>query len=132
MKHVLLILFFSNLFFSLAAQQNFTLSGIIKDKKGEIIPGVGVYVSGYKIATSTDNSGKYSLSLPAGNYDILVQAIGFIANNKNVIIKDQTQKLDFILEESTIQLAEVTIRPDPNRTLHQCFQKFLYWQHAKL
>lgn len=97
------------------AQQNYVLSGMVKDKRGEALPGAGVYVSGYKIATVTDNNGKYTLPLKPGNYDILVQLIGYKALNKNVIISDKNIKLDLILEESITQLNEVTIKPDPNR-----------------
>jgi hypothetical protein len=97
------------------AQQSYTLSGLVKDKRGEPLPGAGVYVSGYKIATVTNNNGTYTLPLKPGNYDILVQLIGYKTLNKNIIISDKAVKLDLILEENVTQLAEVTIKPDPNR-----------------
>lgn len=97
------------------AQQSFNLSGYVRDKKGEVLPGTGIYVSGYKIATATNNDGHYALNLKPGNYDILVQLIGFKAVNKNMVITDKSVKLDFLLEESVTQLAEVTIKPDPDR-----------------
>ena len=34
---------------SILAQESYTVSGIIKDKKGETLPGAGVFVSGYKL-----------------------------------------------------------------------------------
>lgn len=91
------------------------LSGTVKDKHGEALPGAGVYVSGYKIATVSNNKGDYALQLKPGNYDILVQLIGYKALNKNIIISDKSIKIDLILEESVTQLNEVTIKPDPNR-----------------
>ncbi|MFC3562445.1 carboxypeptidase-like regulatory domain-containing protein [Pedobacter jamesrossensis] len=97
------------------AQQSFVLSGSVKDKKGDALPGAGVYVSGYKIATVADNNGHYSLNLKPGNYDILIQLIGFKALNKNIIVVDKPLKFDFVLEEDAFQLQEVTIKPDPNR-----------------
>ena len=100
------------------AQQSFTLSGLVKDKKNEVLPGTGIYVSGYKIGTATDNNGAYSLSLKPGNYDILVQIMGYKAINRNVLIEDKPVKLDFILEESAVQLSEVTVKPDPDRAFH--------------
>jgi len=112
---------FSVLFFSLVvkicfAQQNYVLSGTVKDKRGDVLPGAGVYVSGYKMATVTDNNGNYTLPLKPGNYDILVQLIGYKTVNKNIIIADKAIKLDLVLEESITQLSEVTIKPDPNRS----------------
>ncbi|WP_412465744.1 carboxypeptidase-like regulatory domain-containing protein [Pedobacter sp. KLB.chiD] len=97
------------------AQQNYMLSGTVKDKRGEALPGAGVYVSGYKIATASNHNGHYALSLKPGNYDILVQLIGYKALNKNIIISDKAIKLDLVLEESITQLNEVTIKPDPDR-----------------
>ncbi|SFA60572.1 CarboxypepD_reg-like domain-containing protein [Pedobacter suwonensis] len=97
------------------AQQNYVLSGTVKDKRGEVLPGAGVYVSGYKMATVTDNNGNYILPLKPGNYDILVQLIGYKTVNKNIIIANKAIKLDLVLEESITQLSEVTIKPDPNR-----------------
>ncbi|RDC54207.1 carboxypeptidase-like regulatory domain-containing protein [Pedobacter chinensis] len=112
-------LFCSILFFCLTAiasfAQNFTLSGVVKDKRGDVLPGAGIYVSGYKIATVSDNDGAFILNLKSGNYDLLVQLIGYKALNKNVVITDRAVKIDLILEESVTQLADVTIKPDPNR-----------------
>jgi len=110
------LLFFSLIFWQLSyAQQSFKLSGLIKDKRGEALPGAGIYVSGYKIATVSDNNGAFILNLKSGNYDLLVQLIGYKALNKNVVIADRAVKIDIILEESVTQLADVTIKPDPNR-----------------
>lgn len=108
----LFLIFIGNICF---AQQNYMLSGTVKDKHGEALPGAGVYVSGYKIATVSNNKGDYALQLKPGNYDILVQLIGYKALNKNIIISDKSIKIDLILEESVTQLNEVTIKPDPNR-----------------
>ncbi|SDH67826.1 CarboxypepD_reg-like domain-containing protein [Pedobacter terrae] len=108
----LFLLFIGNI---CLAQQNYVLSGTVKDKHGEALPGAGVYISGYKIATVSNNKGDYALQLKPGNYDILVQLIGYKALNKNIIISDKSIKIDLVLEESVTQLNEVTIKPDPNR-----------------
>ncbi|KQS42077.1 carboxypeptidase-like regulatory domain-containing protein [Pedobacter sp. Leaf194] len=97
------------------AQQTFTLSGVVKDKKGESLPGAGVYVSGYKVATVADNNGNFKLNLKPGNYDILVQLIGYKALNQNIIISDKSLATNFTLQEDALQLNEVTVKPDPNR-----------------
>ncbi|MGM9475481.1 carboxypeptidase-like regulatory domain-containing protein [Pedobacter sp. GSP4] len=115
MKSLLLLLSLLSTYLVSFAQQSYYLSGTVKDKRGEALPGAGVYISGYKIATISENDGSYKLLLKPGNYDILVQLIGYKALNKNVIISDKTVKLDLVLEESVTQLAEVTIKPDLNR-----------------
>ena len=100
MRSIVLFIFSNLIFLFSFAQQSFNLSGTINDKRGEALPGAGIYVSGYKIATVADNDGKYILPLKPGNYDILIQLIGYKALNKNVIISDKAIKLDIILEES--------------------------------
>jgi hypothetical protein len=97
------------------AQQGYVISGTVKDKK-EVLPGAAVYVSGYKIATVTNGDGKFSLpKLPAGNYDILVQMIGYTPYSKNIIISNEPVEVTITLTENTTLLKEVVIKPDPNR-----------------
>lgn len=115
MKQILSLCFFLCTYGFSFAQQSFTLSGIVKDKRGETLPGAGVYVSGYKIATVANNEGRYSLNLKPGNYDILVQVIGYKALNQNITIGDKSLTANFQLEQDAVQLNEVTIKPDPNR-----------------
>ncbi|MET3112662.1 hypothetical protein AAKU52_000373 [Pedobacter sp. CG_S7] len=96
--------------------QNLTISGVVKDKRGETMPGAGVYLSGYKTATVTNNDGKFVLgNLKAGNYNVLVEMMGYLPFTKNVILADKSASIEIILDENTIQLREVVIRVDPNR-----------------
>ncbi|PYF72627.1 carboxypeptidase-like regulatory domain-containing protein [Pedobacter nutrimenti] len=110
-------IFFILLLFSTSAySQNLSISGEVKDKKGETLPGAGIYLSGYKMATVTNNEGRFVLTgLKPGNYDVLVQMMGFLPFTKNVILSDKSVSIDIKLEENTIQLNEVVIRTDPNR-----------------
>jgi hypothetical protein len=97
------------------AQQTYTITGTVKDKK-ETLPGASIYVSGYKIATLTNNEGKFVIpNLKPGNYDILVQMIGYFPVSKNVILSDQPVNINILLSENTTQLNEVVIKPDPDR-----------------
>ena len=69
-----------------------------------------------KLRTVTDKDGKFILpKLAAGNYDILVQMIGYNPYSKNIIISDKPIQATFILTESTTLLNTVEIKPDPNR-----------------
>lgn len=97
------------------SQNSFTISGIVKDQK-ETLPGAGIYISGYKIATVTDADGKFKLpNLKPGSYDILVQMIGYLPFSKNIIIAEKSVQVEFLLKQSTTTLNEVVIRADPNR-----------------
>nr|MBC7611746.1 carboxypeptidase-like regulatory domain-containing protein [Pseudopedobacter sp.] len=123
MKKLLLIFFLIGISRQVYAQQVQYLSGTIKDNKGNVLPGAGIYISGYKIATVSNNEGNYRLPLPSGNYDVLVQMIGFLPQNQNITIIDQAIKLDIILKESIISLNEVVVKPDPNREYYVNFFK---------
>ena len=95
--------------------QTFSISGVVKDKK-ETLPGAAIYVSGYKIATQTDINGKFILAnLKPGNYDILVQMVGYLPFSRNIIISDKSVQVDFLLKDNPVMLNEVVIRVDPNR-----------------
>ncbi len=103
------------LFGSQSFAQNYSIAGTVKDNVGPL-PGAGVYISGYKIATATTSDGKFRLpNLKPGSYDILVQMIGYLPFSKNIIISDQSVEVNFTLKESTTTLNEVVIRVDPNR-----------------
>lgn len=124
-KHFLLCCSFLLLGMSLHAQ-NLSITGVIKDKKGVELPGAGVYLSNYKNATSTDGEGRFTLSnLKPGNYDVLVQMMGFLPYTKNVVLSDKSVSLQIVLQENSIQLNEVVIRTDPNREKYlQVFKEF--------
>jgi hypothetical protein len=98
------------------AQAPLSITGTIKDKKGEVLPGAAVYLSGYQIATVANNDGRFTLgNLKPGNYELLIQVLGFTPQNKNVIILDKSVNVDIILFENVTELTEVVIKADPNR-----------------
>ncbi|MBC6109518.1 carboxypeptidase-like regulatory domain-containing protein [Pedobacter sp. CCM 8938] len=114
-KSLLVSLMFLILGTNLFAQNTFSITGTVSDKK-DGLPGASIYLSGYKIATVADNDGKFRLSnLKPGSYDLLVQIIGYLPYSKSVIISDQSVQVDLVLKENVAQLDEVVIRADPNR-----------------
>ncbi len=97
------------------AQGNFTISGTVRDDK-ETIPGAAIYLSGTKISTITNNEGKFSLAkLPVGNYDVLIQVVGYLPYSQSFTISDKNIYIDATLKANTVTLKEVVIKPDPNR-----------------
>ncbi len=113
-----LLFFFLLIAGSTFGQSTFSISGTIKDQK-ETLPGVGVYLAGYKMATVTNNEGKFVLTnLLPGSYDLLIQMIGYFPVSKNVIITDKSVNIEIVLKENTTLLKEVVIKPDPNRLFY--------------
>ena len=117
----LLIFCFSAAF----TQTPYSISGTIKDKDGAI-PGASVYISGYKKNTSSTANGSFLLAdLAPGNYDILVQMIGYLPYAKNIVVNNQSVKIEITLKENITLLNEVVVKPDPNRLAHiQLFKKY--------
>lgn len=113
--------------FNLAAfaQGNFSITGTVRDEK-ETIPGAAIYLSGTKISTITNVEGKFTISkLPAGNYDVLVQVVGYLPYSKSVIISDKSVNMEILLTSNPVMLNEVVIKPDPNRLAYlSLFKEF--------
>ena len=70
-----LLLFIPSVFY---AQEKFTLSGFVSDKNnGENIIGVNIFCKELKQGVVSNTFGFYSLTLPAGNYEISFSYIGY-------------------------------------------------------
>lgn len=85
--------------------QNGTLRGTIYDaNNGETLIGASVVVKSIGTGTATDFEGEYSLSLPAGTYDVEVSSLGFEPQvKKGVIITDgEVTLLDVTLGTSVL------------------------------
>jgi hypothetical protein len=108
------------------AQKLYSITGVVQDKKGETLPGAGIYLSGYTTATVTNNDGQFTLAkLKPGSYEVVVQMMGYLPYSKSVIISDQTVNIKIVLQENTVQLNEVVITADPNREKNlQLFKEF--------
>ncbi|WP_142722199.1 TonB-dependent receptor [Chryseobacterium sp. ON_d1] len=108
------------------AQQTYSVSGTVKDKKnGELLIGVSVKVSeAPSINVVANEYGFYSLSLPEGNYTIIISNPGYKDFEQQIKV-DQNIKLDLPLvpqEEVTKAIDEVVvtaIKKDKNLTSAQ-------------
>ena len=92
------------------AQNKWTVSGTIKDKRnGESMIGAIVRVTELKATGASANEfGFYSLSLPEGNYTLVLEYLGYMPQTKQITL-DKNQKVDFSLEENLQDLQEVEI-----------------------
>lgn len=111
MKYLLTYFFLGSFFIVNAsyAQEKFTLSGIVSNQESnETLIGVNIIVPDLKTGTSTNEYGFYSITLPEGNYEIVVSYLGFNNFKKTInLSKDISQ--NFQLEESLESLGEVII-----------------------
>tara|TARA_R110000868_G_scaffold21326_1_gene88598 strand:+ start:2204 stop:4585 length:2382 start_codon:yes stop_codon:yes gene_type:complete len=91
------------------SQDKFTLSGIITDiKNNETLIGVNVYIPETKSTALTNEYGFYSITLPKGNYTILISHVGFNTISQNITLFEN-KKINSSLTESGEELKEVII-----------------------
>lgn len=95
------------------ADGKYTVSGTIKSKQtGETIIGASIRVAGVNAGTSSNEYGFYSLTLPAGNHELLVTAMGQKAAVVPVSLAGNL-RLNIELEDNAQQLQEVTVKAAP-------------------
>ena len=91
------------------SQEKFTLSGTIADGSSkETLIGASVYIKELQTAISTNASGFYSISLPAGTYTLQVSYVSFGTTEQTIVLNKNTKK-NFNLSNSTEELQEVVI-----------------------
>ena len=99
------ILFFQNA----SAQKKFTVSGYVKENStGEMLLGANVYVKPSLKGTNTNQYGFYSLTLPAGNYTLVISYIGF-AEQQFEIVLDKNIHQNIEMKENVVETKEVTV-----------------------
>lgn len=98
------------------AQQRYTISGEISDTKtNETLMGVNVFVKETKTGAMSNEYGFYSITLPEGEYTLMVSYIGF-ENVERKINLTSNQRINFALKEGDNQLQEVVVRSERNFT----------------
>ncbi len=91
--------------FTLTAHGQVNLSGTVTDETGQGLPGVSLLVLGTNTGTSTDNDGKYSLSV-AGDATLVVSFIGYKTQEINV---NNRTLINVTLEPDVASLQEVVV-----------------------
>jgi outer membrane cobalamin receptor len=116
-KSALLLLL--SIFFLLNGYSQSVVSGTVRDAAtNETLVGVALYVEELKRGTSTDEAGKYSIRLPAGEFVIRFSYIGYTSMEKKVTITNKnSQSLNIKLAMESQELEEVVVtgrRQDAN------------------
>lgn len=97
---------------ALHAQKKFTFSGTISEaSSNETLIGVTIAFPDLKTGVTTNEYGFYSITLPEGEYNLIVSYLGF-QEIKEVLILNTNIKRDFSLTEEMEQLEEVVVTDD--------------------
>src|ERR1700744_3946708 len=91
-KHHLLSVLFSVLSLTVLAQGKHTISGSVRDKaSGESIIRATVVVADQNIGVTTNDYGFYSLTLPDGEYPLIISAVGRQPQTITITLKENMQ-----------------------------------------
>jgi len=86
--------------------QSYTVSGTVKDSKGAPLQGVSVKVKGSGKGTTTDATGKYSISVPSSNATLVFSNVSYATQEEAVSGRAQ---LDITLTPKTSDLDDVVV-----------------------
>lgn len=103
---IAILIFGSQILFSQTTRHS--ISGFVYEKGSrETLPSVNVYLPDQRLGTTTNNYGFYSITLPAGNYQVVYSMVGFNVQAFEITL-DKDIKLDVFLI-SSIELTGVEI-----------------------
>lgn len=104
-KKYLFGLFIFQLILSTAWSQNVSVTGTVRNSKGDYMQGVTVVLKGSTSGTSTDVNGKYSLRVPGGKGTLVFSMVGYTSieetmNGRTVIdisLSEEQNSLDNVV-----------------------------------
>ncbi|MFT6743412.1 MAG: hypothetical protein ACJAVF_004937, partial [Paraglaciecola sp.] len=103
------LLLFCGLSITAFSQEKFTLNGYLKDgATGETLIGASVFIKELETGTTSNEYGFYSISIPAGTYNIEFGYIGF-ETRREIINLIQNIKFDAEMGEDIENLVEVVV-----------------------
>lgn len=107
---IIYLLLFTALSFRGYSQEKATLSGTITIKTNtETIAGASIFIPEAKVSTATNAYGFYSITLPKGEYTIVISCVGFENIEEQISLAGNTRK-DFSMLEKSKTLDEVVIK----------------------
>jgi TonB-linked SusC/RagA family outer membrane protein len=89
-----------------APAQTVTITGTVKDDKGQPLPGVTIKIKGTDVGTQSGLDGTYKLTVNDNTAVLVFSFIGFV--NQEIAVGSKTQ-VDVVLKEQTSALNEVVV-----------------------
>lgn len=87
--------------------QQVTLSGTVRDKDGQTLPGVSVVIKGTSLGGATDIDGKYRFTVPLTKDMILV--FSFVGMETKEVVYKGESTLNVTLNSDITEMAEVVV-----------------------
>jgi hypothetical protein len=129
LRSVLALLFFLSSFYCQAG----IIRGRITNDKNVPLPYATLLIKGTTTGTTTNADGRYHLELPAGNYTIVCQYMGYKKTEKQVTVTNETQDIDILLSPLSLQMKEFVVKSggeDPAYAIiRQAIRKRDFYRH---
>src|SRR5678815_2550428 len=87
-----------------------TVTGIVKDEKGNPLPYASITVNATTKGAITNSEGRYTLNLSAGSYTLVCQYVGFKKQERSIIVDGNTLVVNFDLSIQEVTMQEVIIK----------------------
>ncbi|MDT0540013.1 MULTISPECIES: TonB-dependent receptor [Croceitalea] len=108
---IVLLLFSSSIY----SQQRYTISGTISEAaSNETMIGVTIAITELRTGTTTNEYGFYSLTLPQGEYELVVSYLGY-GDIKQTLVLNADKKFNFKMIEEAEALDEIILTEDIER-----------------
>ncbi len=88
-------------------QATVTVQGIVRDKKGNSLPGVSVFIKGTNVGVATDADGKFKMDIPESEKIVLV--FSFVGMEKQEINFTGQKMLNIVMKEDATEMEEVVV-----------------------
>ena len=85
------------------------INGTVYDEKNTPLPYASILIKENGHGTTSNQEGRYSLELAAGNYTIIVQYVGYAKQEKKVHVESANIQLDFKLQPQQLKLNDVVV-----------------------
>lgn len=91
---------------TMESMQGISVSGVVTDTNNDPMPGVNIIVKGTLTGVVTDSDGRYSITVPSQDAELVFSFIGY--SSKSVVVGNQ-KEINITLGEDTQQIEEVVI-----------------------
>lgn len=88
------------------AEGNWTLSGTVVDGSKQTLPGVSILLKGSKLSTTTDNNGRFKISVPATSGTLVFTYVGA---KKQEVMFNNPRTFSITLEDDSKLLDEIIV-----------------------
>src|SRR5687767_3400843 len=85
------------------------ISGLITDDKGNPLPYASVSVKGTTKGTTSNSTGRYSITLSPGKYTLVCQYVGYGKSEKTITVAED-EVVNFSLSIQELTLGEVVVK----------------------